>query len=238
MALTEPRPRRLNTAWIVPLALLVVTLATVGGVILLSRVVSNEHLRPAAPAFTYAGPPQPYVRYSVKEAAPDKLSVVADVPDGAPVPAPLALVPGPATKVEALQPVSPSTIAVGDWVSVIGIANEVRNFSIDAIVVMAAEGQPGSDHVLRSPGGFAGNEASPNAADRVIFGGAVTAISGSTLTLNGAAGPITVDLLANAPLFRLESVPLSAIHDGDRVSVIGGNAAAPAAILAQHIPSP
>ena len=238
MALTEPRARRFNTAWIVPLGLVAITLATLGGVIALSRVVSNEHLRPAAPAFTYAGPPQGYVRYSVKEAAPDRLSVVADVPDGAPVPAPVSLVPGPATKIESLQPVGAATVAVGDGVSVIGIANEVRNFSIDAIVVMAAQGQPNSDHVLRSPGGFAGSEASPNAAERVIFGGAVTAIAGSTLTLSGAAGPITVNLLTGAPLFRLESVPLSAIHDGDRVSVIGTGGSGPTAILAQHIPSP
>ena len=124
--------------------LVLITLATLGGVIALSRVVSNEHLRPAAPAFTYAGPPQGYVRYSVKEAAPDRLSVVADVPDGAPVPAPVALVPGPTTKIEHSNRLARHTIAVGHWVSVVGIANEVRNFSIDAIVVMAAQGQPNS----------------------------------------------------------------------------------------------
>ena len=240
MAVTG-HPRRLNTSWIVPAGLALVTLATLVGVIVLSRVVGNEHLRPAAPPFTYSGPAQVYARFSVKEAATGHLTVVGDAPDGAPVPAPRVVTPGPGTKIEALQPVDAATIVVGDWVSVVGIPNEVRNFSIHAVIVMAATGQPDADHVLRSPGGFEGNEASPNAADRVIFGGAVSAIQGTTLTLTGAAGPITLELEPSAPLYRLEAVPLSAIHDGDRVSVIGidtSAAAAPTAILAQHVPSP
>ncbi|MGH2632344.1 MAG: hypothetical protein ACRDG3_02935, partial [Tepidiformaceae bacterium] len=229
-------PRWHVAGWVMPVALVLITVATLVAVIVLSRVVGNEHLRPEAPPFTYS-PSQGYARFSVKEATAEKLTVVGDTPDGAPAPAPQDLVPGPATKIEALQPLDAANIAVGDWVAVIGIPNEVRNFSIHAIVDMPDSGEPGADHVLHSPGGFAGNEASPNAADRVIFGGPVTAIDGTTLTLGGAGGPISLTLATAPPLYRLETVPLSAIHDGDRVSVIGPAGKPPVAILAQHLPA-
>lgn len=235
MALTRAGSRWHLSGWIVPAGLVLVTAATLIAVIVLSRVVGNEHLRPAAPPFTYT-PAQGYTRFSVKEAAEDKLTVVADAPDGAPAPAPEEIVPGPGTKIEALQPIAAGAIAVGDWVSVIGIPNDVRNFSIHAVIDMAASGTPGLDHILRSPGGFEGNEASSNAADRVIFGGPVNAIQGTTLTLGGPSGPITLALATAPPLYRLGSVSLSAIHDGDRVSIIG-SAASPAAILAQPVPA-
>jgi hypothetical protein len=163
------------------------------------------------------------------------MTIAEDASQGAPAPPPRQVRPNASTVIEVLTPVAPSAVQAGDWVTVIGISNEVRNFSIHALVAI-----PDADGAGLSKGQFAGNEASPNGADRVIFGGlftntstAATAAAGSrSIALFGPSGQISVQLAGTAPVYRLTESTLADIHEGDRVAMRGPDDG-PQAILVQ-----
>lgn len=230
---TPAASRRIGGGWLVPAGLLLALVAALGGIILLSRQVGSDDVRPDPPAFAYR-PAEPFARLTVKQSTGGTLSLSADPVSGGPPPAQYEVTPGSATKVEVLKPVDASALAVGDWLAVVGIPNVVRNFSIHALVIIPNATPPDASHVAHSPAGFAGDEASADAADRVVLGGKVTAITADSVTLAGPAGPLTIALAAAAPLYRLEPATADAIHQGDHVAAAGLSASSqPTAILAQ-----
>ena len=235
MAVTASQPpSRPRLSWVLPAALAVAAAGTIVAVVVLSQHVGNDNIPPQPGAFSYAPPAPGFVRLSVRQVAGGKVTAVEDAPKGAPAPAPRDITAGPNTIVEILEPAKATAVQPGDWVSVIGITNLVRNFSIHSVVVIPG-GKPSADGVGRSPGGFGGDEASSNLADRVIFGGPVTQVNGDTLTLTGPAGPITVELTASAPLYRLKARTLADVAEGDRIAVRGVDLSAPDAVLAQPV---
>jgi hypothetical protein len=118
---------------------------------------------------------------------------------------------------------------------VIGIPNEVRNFSIHSIVVLPPGGDAAANGVKRSPGGFAGNEAAPSGVEQVILGGTIERINGAALTLTGPQGPIQVQLTDRSPIFRLQAGSVDDVREGDSVAAKGlSGSAPPSAILVQH----
>lgn len=235
MVLSRGQRHRLNAPWAIPAALGMAVLATLIAVIVLSQRVGDENLRPAAPPFANAGERPATVRLNVKQAREGKITLVEDAVKGAPAPAAREFVPGTETAIEVLTPVeSVAGVNPGDWVTIIGIPNEVRNFVVHAVVVLRAGGEPDAEHVKRSAAGFAGYEAGIDTADRVLTGGPVERVDGNVLTLRGPAGSITVQLTAGAPVFRLAAGTVADIHEGDRVAVQGMTATTPpSAILVQ-----
>jgi hypothetical protein len=233
--LSRESRRRLNAPWLVPAALGLAVLATLIAVVVVSQRVGGEDLRPPAPPFAYTGERPATVRLNVKQAGGGKITLVEDAAKGAPAPASREFAPGTETVIEVLAPVESITqVTAGDWVSVIGIPNEVRNFTIHAVVVLRTAGQPDAEHVKHSPAGFAGYEAAPDANDRVLVGGPVERVDGSVLTLSGPAGSITVQITSGAPLYLLVAGTVAGIHEGDRVAVQGMTATSPpSAILVQ-----
>ena len=235
MALSRESRRRLNAPWLVPAALGLAVLATLIAVIVLSQRVGDDDLRPQAPPFAYAGERPTTVRLTVKQAGDGKITLVEDAAKGAPAPAAREFALGIETVIEVLTPVeSAAQVNAGDWVSVVGIPNEVRNFTIHAVVVLRAGSEPDAEHVKHSAAGFAGYEAGIDGSDRVLVGGPVERVDGNVLTLRGPSGSITVQLTAGAPIYRLAAGTLADIHEGDRVAVQGMTATGtPSAILVQ-----
>ena len=206
--------RRAFPPWIAPLALLLGLLALFGTVILLARRAAAPDVPPEPPTFERPSPVRPVVALDVQQAGAGRVTLSDGSRD---VPLDSAL------RVEALRPATAEQIRPGDWLAVIGIPNEVRNFSIRSLVILPSPAQPDQEGVVRSAGGFAGHEASRDQNERPVMGGVVTAVEGRRVTLQGPAGPMTVELSPNAPLRRLTEIRPDEIREGDRIAFSAGS---------------
>lgn len=121
--------------------------------------------------------------------------------------------------VELLEAVAPSTIAPGEVLTLFGIPNEVKSFSIRLIVLMPVGSPFDADGIARSPAGFAGHESERDQAERPILSGTVTSTSGKTVSLATPGGPVTVDLEPTAPLRRLRAGGPGDLKPADRLAV-------------------
>ena len=231
--MTTPGSRRFSGGWILPAVLVTAAVATILGVVVLSQHVGSDNVPPQSPPFSYSPPATGVTRMSVRQSTNGNLTAAEDAPKGSAAPSPRQISASSSTIVEVLKPATSAAIQPGDWITVVGIPNNVRNFSIHAVLDIPGVKAAGADGVGRSAGGFGGDEASPNAADRVILGGPVNAVQGDAITLIGPAGPITVQLTPAAPLYRLETATLADVHEGDRIAVKGADPSAPTSLLAQ-----
>lgn len=208
-------------------------LATILFVILLAWYLNRDTLPSPPASFQAPGPTVPSFTYEVKNASGDSLvlSGKAGSPD---------LKVARPTTVEVMSPATGSQFQVGDWVNVIGIVDEVRNFSIRTIVAIEKHGPAGPDGAGRSTGGFTGLEVRADPLERVIQGGQIVAIDGEKLTLAGPSGELVLTLTARAPLFRLVPAEPAAVASGDRL--VSGQAltdgAKPAVALAGKLIAP
>jgi hypothetical protein len=236
MAIARIERWRPRASWVVPLGFGVVVLGTLIAVVVLSQHVGKSVSRPAAAPFVLPADTSGIVRLDVKQAGGGRLTLAAPPVKGQAAPPDHELTPGASTRIELLTPIGGvGEIKQGEWVSVIGIPNEVRNFSIHSVVVLPAGGQLGADHVMRSAGGFGGNEAAPGGKEQVIVGGPLERIDGLLLTLTYPAGPVQVQITDRSPLFRLEAGTVDQVREGDSVAAKGLTASdAPTAILVQH----
>lgn len=208
-------------AWSVPLALVGVLLVSVGLTLALARRSASPDTPPQPPAFVPPLPSIPVQAFDVQQAGASGVWLANDR-------APLQLRTD--ARVEALVPATLMDVQPGQWLAVIGVPNEVRNFSIRSLLLLPP-GQPDADGVLRSPGGFAGHEASRDPAERPLLGGIVDRADATTLTLRGPDGPVIIQFTPNAPLRRLSQTAVSAIAEGDRVAVLGDRAVSDASAL-------
>lgn len=141
----------------------------------------------------------------------------------------LALAQG--TRVEALQPATADSIAVGDFVVVGGAPNLVYPFAVKSVVVIpAAEADAGAGGPPRSRGGFDGLEANPDAAQGPELYGRVESVANGALQVSGPLGTFSVSLQKGAPLRRLTAGGVELIHGGDRLALPAGSAS-PGAVL-------
>lgn len=198
----------------------------------LAWYLNRDTLPPRPATFSAPAPVAPHFNYIVKQADASNLVISGDsgTPD--------IRVPRPAAT-ELLAPGSIAEIRTGDWINVIGILDEVRNFSIRAVIVVAGVDKPAADGAGYSPGGFSGIEVRPDPAERIVVGGKVTAIDGEKLSLAGPAGDMTLTLLPRATIFRLGGAPSSAIGAGDRIAALAPlkDGQQPATVLAGRITS-
>ena len=125
-------------------------------------------------------------------------------------------------RLELLDHATLDDIALGQWVTVIGVPNEVFNFSIISIIIFS-EFSPAPGNLAITPGGFYGHEAgrslSKNDVLRPVLGGEVIAIGEESVTLTGPDGDITLQIFPGAPLFILTQATVSDILSGDRLAV-------------------
>jgi hypothetical protein len=110
--------------------------------------------------------------------------------------------------------------APGDWVTLVGISNEVLNFTIRHVLIIpaGAGAVPDADGIARLPFGLAGHEATRDPRERPILSGKVEAVSSRELTITVNGRTATVEASTSGIVRRLAPADLSAIREGDRVA--------------------
>jgi hypothetical protein len=211
--MTTIAARRRVPPWMAPAVLALVVFAALIAVLVLARRAAAPDVPPEPPAFQTPAPARPVVALDVLQVGGGRLAVSDGSRD-------VALSPN--VRVEVLRPETAAGVRPGDWLAVIGVANEVRNFSIRSLVLIEGGGAADAEGVLRSPAGFAGHEAARDQAERPLLGGVVEWVEGQQLVLRGPTGPVTVDLSPNAPLRRLVAVRPDEIREGDRIAYAAG----------------
>lgn len=212
--MTAAPAHRALPAWLAPAVLLALVIVAFTSVLLLARRAAAPDVPPEPPAFRAPSPARPITSLDVQQAAGGRLTLSDGSRDA-------QLAQG--ARVEVLRPAQPTEVHTGDWLAVIGVPNEVRNFSIRSLVLLADPSTPDAEGVVRSPGGFAGHEASRDQSERPLLGGVVSSFDGRRITVQGPAGPLAVDLSPNAPLRRLVEGRPDQIAEGDRIAFPAGN---------------
>jgi hypothetical protein len=207
-------PRRSFPAWLPPLALIAAIIVAALVVVGLTRRAAAPDVPPQPDAFEPPSPVRPTTALDVQQAVDGRLTLS----DGM---ANVSLRPD--AIVEFLMPAGAGDVRLGDWVAVIGVPNEVRNFSIRSLVLLDRATPPDEEGIVWSQGGFAGHEAARDQAERPLLGGRVTAVDGSHITADGPTG--------RAPLLRLVRGEASGIHEGDRIAFPAGAIADAGAVL-------
>ena len=220
-------PRR---SWLLPTLVGGLAIAVVALTIGLAWALNRDDLPSKPAAFRAPADVIPTNVYEVKAA--DAEGLILASADGSDI-----RVPRPAT----IDTVVPgSALKAGDWVNVIGIVDEVRNFSIRAILVLPEHGAAGPDGVARTPAGFSGLETRRDPAERIIMGGQVVKADATTATLAGATGEITMTLTPAAEVLTVAKGDPASVRAGDRLAsaqaAIAGSAL-PAAIVILQAPA-
>ena len=199
-----------------PVACLVAIVGVGGVVIGLSQTVGGSDERPPPPAFT--GPAAAVITVlDVKQRNGDKLTLIKQIGETA---TQQEFVVTPGLAVERLRPITAADVQPGDWVTVIGIPDDVKNFSIQALIVFPAGATTSADGVARSKGGFLGHETARDPNARPIVGGVVERVTGKDIVLKGPDGSITVQFgpEAKARAYRLEAATPADVKEGDRMA--------------------
>jgi hypothetical protein len=200
--------------WFVPVGLLLVFVALVATILFLAQRASQPDAPPKPGPFQGPVPVEPVAPFDVETANAGALGLQSGASAQA-----VQVTLAPSIPVEFLEPAAPSTIVPGEVVTVIGIPNEVKSFSIRLVVVFPPDAPFDGDGIARSPSGFAGHESERDQDERPILSGTVASISGKTLTLFTPSGPMTLDLEATAPLRRLETGTGMDVQPADRLAV-------------------
>lgn len=207
--------RRARAVWI-PVVGALAVLGILLGLVLLSQSAGGGDVPPAAPQFQ-PPPVNPVSSADIKIVDGTRLVIVRQTRAGTEeqdvtVPA--------GAQIERLQRIDPAGVRVGDWLTVIGVPNDVKNFSAQALIVIPGGGAPSADGVVRSPAGFAGFEWSRDPRTRVIVGGPVAAVDGIVIRLQGPTGEIRITAGPEAParLYRIEPASVGDFAEGDRVA--------------------
>lgn len=196
--------------YIAPAIFALVILLVLGAVIVLAQRSGGSGAPPRPGAFVTPVDPRPFVVYSVQQASEG--SVTFGSGDGQQV-SDLAIDAN--TRIEVLTIAPFDSIAVGDWVTLIGVPNGVRTFALRGIVVLP---EPGTERVTgfaTTPGGFLGHEVSRDPAEQPAVGGIVTAVGEDSLTLDAPDGrtDITVSLDAENPPPVVQRVEQGSLED-------------------------
>lgn len=210
---TAALPGRM-TRWLLPAALLAALLATGAAVGLLARR-GRDQAPPRPGAFAAPAPAHPAVALDVQQVRGDTLTL------GGPAGSfEVRLVGG--VSVYALHPATSADAAPGDWVTVVGVANEVLNFAIRQVVIVPAAlgATPDSEGVPRLPSALAGHEANRDRRERPLLAGRVERVDGQSLTYTGRNGAMTLDAGPSSRVQRLTAASPADIRAGDRIAYL------------------
>ena len=217
---THPLPGRRGFLRPLIASALVLVLLAGGGTA--AFIVSQSAGSDAPPQPNAFSPPASTYRialFDVREANGDKITLIPANTEGDAFTISLPV----GVAIEAMVTASPSTIVPGDWLTILGNSDPVRNFVIRHVIIVPMAGAPSADGLVRSPAGFIGNEIISDISQRPVLWGRVEAVSpgnddGTALvTLTGPNGPITVQLFNGAVLSRIEP-HVNAIAGGDRIA--------------------
>lgn len=186
-------------------------IVALGSVVVLARRASQSDAPPEPDAFV-APPGRAIAAFDVERSAAGQLALrgangarEVNLPAGA--------------KIEVIEPATLETLQPGQVLSIIGAPNQVKNFAVRMVLVMEPGTPLDAEGLARSPSGFAGDEASRDAAERPMVSGTIELIAGNLVAVRTPAGPVEVEINPAAPLRRLRGGTLMDISSGDRIAL-------------------
>jgi hypothetical protein len=209
-----PRPARVP--WLIPAVIFVVTLAALGGVILLAREAGKSDVPPQPAAFQ---PPSPlgYKAYDVERSDGGKLRLTRGSGQQA---VSIDLQLDASTHIGLLQPVTPADLKPPLMVNVIAIPNEVRNYAIRLLAFAPVPERFDFDGpFIPLADGFAGYEPSRDASERSVVSAILESFDGRNGVTRTSTGPGTIYIDPTAPVRMLKPGAPNDIKPGDRVAV-------------------
>jgi len=210
-------PRRPRLPWLLPVSLVVVFVAALAGVLVLARQAAESDAPPEPKAFAGA-PPAGWLTYDVERAEAGQLRLVAG---GGKQSEAIDLAIGAETPVWLLEPASLSDLGAPLVVNVIGIPNEVRNFTIRLLAFGPATGSEAlTAEFVPLAGGFAGHETSQDARERPVVSGIAERFDGAIGFVRTASGQVTIEIEPGAPVRLLRQGGAGEIKAGDRVAFL------------------
>ncbi|MFQ5380869.1 MAG: hypothetical protein ACE5EF_04500 [Dehalococcoidia bacterium] len=214
-------------AWIAPAIALIVLLSLVAAVLAVAALTRDESLPRQPGDWVLPEAFDSVESFAVVRASEGDLELA---PRGDANSDTLQVLVGPDAVIDFLEPAAAGDVAVGDWLTVIGIGNDVRTFAIRMIVVISGGGSPGSDGLLRTEGGFVGHEAARESQEGPILGGIVTDVREGEVSVD-AGEEVVLKLNEGAPLRVVRAGTAAEISDGDRVALRPGTDGVPDAAL-------
>lgn len=212
-----PRPSRFP--WLLPVALFAVVLAALVAVIVFARESSKSDAPPQPPAFV-APELTTYTAYDVEANDGGKLKVSSGAAQTASS-GDLELPAG--TRVWVMEPATAADLQPPLKVNVIGIPNEVRNYTIRVMVAAKPEGAVSFDEpFIELFDGFYGHETSRDARERVVLSVLLESFDGRDGITQTANGPGTLYIDEGAPLRVVSAAEPSGIEPGDRLALRHG----------------
>jgi hypothetical protein len=203
--------------WLIPVVLGVALASAVVFVIVLAQRASNPDAPPEPGPFVAPTPAERTAVFDVEGIDGGTLTVSGGAADGRKSGVELNLPPD--GRADVIETATASDIKPGDWITVIGVPNEVKNFSIRSLLVLPMGSAVGPDQIARSRGGFTGAEVSRDQKERPILSGVVESIEGNTITLRTNTGAMTITLTPTAPLRLMRVGGVQEIRAGDRVAL-------------------
>jgi hypothetical protein len=198
--------------WLGPVLLGGVLLVIVVGVVALVRHGADQ-APPSVGPFTLPAPARLSVALDVQQVRGNTLTLAGAA-------GPTDVAPPPGIPVYVLEPARITEAAPGDWVTLVGISNEVLNFTIRQVLIIPASAgaQPDADGIARLPFGLAGHETARDPRERPLLSGRVEQAGSRELRLTVRGQTATFEVADGSPVRRLAPANLAAIREGDRIA--------------------
>ncbi len=217
--------------WLLPFAIVAVVALSAALVIWLAARASGSDAPPQPDAFVVPEPVEAIDRFTVRQVTADRVTLSKDTARDAQPGAPIEVVLG-AAAVERLVPATPAAITPGTFITVVGVPNAVRNFSIRRLIVLPSAPDSHEGGLGRSKAGFLGSETAVDTKETPVLAGTVQSVTGTKVTLTTLGGTVELTLTAGAPVYRLEASTAASIREGERLaSKPFGAGSAPNAVL-------
>lgn len=203
--------------WLLPGGLAVVLLAIIATVVVLAQQAGETGAPPKPAAFEPPREALEVVVYDVQGVTDGAITFAADLESTDDLMIPVT------ARVERLTAMGFAEVKPGDWATVIGVVNGVRNYTIGSVVIMDGFRATSGDTELRSPGGFLGYEAARDLQQRVIVAGLVDSVEEGRFTITTPGGPVSVwlegtEAAGPPPFLHLDESSVADIRTGDRVA--------------------
>lgn len=202
-------------AWVAPVLALLFLVGVVITLLFVAIATQDDALPPDPGPFVPPASANPTLSFDVERAEAGVLALAIGQ-DTAREELEVTLVE--TDSVEFLELIEPSAVNVGDWATVIGVKNDVRNFSVKMVLVVAGGGEPDADGWLRTGTGFLGHEAARDAREVPIFAGRVAEVRENELVIDSGAS-LVIAVNPGGPLRMLRSGAPAEIADGDRIAL-------------------
>ncbi len=209
-----PRPSRIPP-WAVPVGLFAALLVMLLGIVVLARNAGKSDVPPEPPAFQRPAGPE-FGAYDVERNEGGALKITTGAGQQS---VSLDLTLGANDRIWLLDPAEIADVKPPMVVNVIGIPNEVRNYTIHLLAFAPVNGGVNFEGpYIPLADGFAGSETTRDAAERPVVSAVLESFDGRNGVTKTSTGAGTLYLDPGAPVRILRQGKSTDIQPGDRIA--------------------